>query len=91
MLEVERGVGDDTGRDDSQRVEDQVGPGGGDQRVVGGGEGAVGYVRVVSLEESCDSFYDSLVKAYREESCDIDIGVGGYDDDLGPGEYFAIK
>ena len=56
MLEVERGVGDDAGRDDSQRVEDQVGPGGGDQRVVGGGEGAVGDVRVVSLEESCDSF-----------------------------------
>ena len=75
MLEVERGVGDDAGRDDSQRVEDQVGPGGGDQRVVGGGESAVGYVRVVSLEEGCD----------------IDIGVGGYDDDLGPGEYFAIK
>ena len=75
MLEVERGVGDDAGRDDSQRVEDQVGPGGGDQRVVGGGEGAVSDVRVVSLEEGCD----------------IDIGVGGYDDDLGPGEYFAIK
>ena len=37
MLEVERGVSDDAGRDDSQRVEDQVGPGGGDQRVVGGG------------------------------------------------------
>ena len=34
MLEVERGVGDDAGRDDSQRVEDQVGPGCGDQRVV---------------------------------------------------------
>ena len=75
MLEVERGVGDDTGRDDSQRVEDQVGPGGGDQRVVGGGQRAVSDVRVVSFEESCD----------------IDIGVGGYDDDLGAGEYFAIK
>ena len=75
MLEVERRVGDDAGRDDSEGVEDQVGPGGGDQRVVGGGQRAVGYVRVVSLEESCD----------------IDIGVGGYDDDLGLGDYFAIK